>query len=235
MSELGYRADKRSDFFGGLTNILCESLPFIFPPQDNEFGSVGRIESTAKEFNDKFLAMDNKDKKVIANAMMDIFIKDILDESDFITMLDKIKNCCGAELFISQINYEISLPPTHGKAFLKKKLQCSLENLRSVYDSTGRSMIEITDDDIYAKALISHMVLYRSMCGYEAVIEDLKKRRVKVDDISSDLLQASIAIFRVCALACDKYTIEELQSTYAKMLSGEPLFRFHEENDEILS
>jgi hypothetical protein len=234
MSGDGYGTGGRSDVIGGLMNFLCDSISYIIPNSQSETKSIGCVEATVKEFNDKLMALDDADKKIIADTMMDIFIRDGMNAKEFITMLEKLDHCHGVELLSSQLNYEVSLPSAHSKAFLKKKIQCSFENLGSVYDSIGASMIDITDEEDYAKALISHMVLYRSMCNYEMALDKLNRRKVDVDDVYEDLIQASIALFRVCALALDRYSIDEMQLTYSKMLSGEPLFNFCGENGAVI-
>jgi len=234
MFDEGYGMNGRSDFVGGLMGLLCESIPFIFSNAQSDRGSIDRVESTAREFHDQFMAVDDAVKIEIADIMTDVFIRDSIDAKELLVKFKELGHCGGIEPLLSQINYEISLPPVHNKAFLRKKVQCSFENLSSVYDSFGTSMIEIADEESYAKALISHMVLYRSLCEYENVLDKLKKKRVESDDVYDDIFQVAIAIFRVYALVSDRYPIEEMQSTYSKMLSGEPLFRVFGEGGEII-
>jgi len=181
------------------------------------------------------MALDDADKELIWKTVMDIFIKDSVTTSEFISKIVSLERCSGVGLLVSQANYEVSLPPDHGKVFLRKKVQCSFDNLKQVYDRMGDSMIEITDDDEYAKALISHMVLYRSLCNYEEVLDCLKKRRFNVENVYKSLFETSVALLRFCALISNEYSLDEMQSTYAKMLAKEPLFILYGDKGEAIS
>ena len=231
----GTRECEGTSLVGEVTDYLCDSISFLFSRPKDDVDSMRCVEATAKEFHEKLMAMSEDDKVIVVNTMIDIFTKDIISTDEFIGKLANMGRCSGMALLLSQANYETSLPPTHGKAFLKKKVQCSLENLRQAYEHMGKSMIGIADDEKYAKLLISHMVIYRSLCNYEAVLDSLKKRRVDVEDIYENIFETSVAVIRVCAMALDKYSLDEMQSTHAKMLAGEPLFVIYNENGEAIS
>ncbi len=234
MSEIAFGSGQESGMAGGLTDFLCGFIPQVFCRHDGDGDSIRCVEATAKEFNHNLMRLSDSDMEIILSTVMEVFVKDEICINELATMIENLKGCEGAELLFSQQNYEISLPPIHGKAFLRKKVQCTYDNLRIAYDSMGRSMISITDDDEYAEKLISHMVLYRSMCLFEAAIDNLKRRRTDIDEVNSDITEASVALIRLMAFIFGKYSLEGMQTTYSKMLAGDSLITFYAENGEAI-
>lgn len=234
MSGVAFGDGQDSGMVGGLTDFLCGFIPHVLSRHDRDDDSILRVEATAKEFDHNLTKLSESDRNIILSTVMDVFVKDEISIDDIITMMDNLKRCEGAEMLFSQQNYEMSLPPNHGKAYLRKKVQCAYDNLRIAYDSMGRSMIGITDDDEYADTLISHMVLYRSMCLFEAAIDNLKKRRTDTFEVNSDITEASVALIRLMAFIYGKYSTDGMQSTYSKMLAGESLITFYSENGEAI-
>lgn len=234
MSGVAFGGGQESGMAGGLTDFLCGFIPYVFCRNDRDDDSIRCVEATAKEFNHNLMRLSDSEAEAILSTVIDVFVKDEISANDIIGMVEKLKSCEGAELLFSQQNYEDSLPPVHGKAFLRKKVQCTYDNLKIVYDSMGTSMVGITNDDDYADALISHMVLYRSMCIFETVIDDLKKRRTEILEVYPDITEASVALIRLMAFFFGKYPIDGMQTTYAKLLAGESLFTICNENGEAL-
>lgn len=233
MTGVAFGNGQESGMVGGLTEFLCGFIPQVFCRQERD-DSIRCVEATAKDFDRDLKRLSGSDIEIILSTVIEVFVKDEICIGEFKTMEEKIKRCDGAEMLFSQQNYESSLPPVHGKAFLRKKLHCAYDNLRITYDSMGTSMINISNDDDYSEALISHMVLYRIMCIFEAVIDDLKRRRTNIDEVYSDITEASVALIRLMAFLFGKYSLEGMQITYAKLLAGDSLFTVYDEKGEAI-
>jgi len=234
MSGVAFGNGQEPGMVGGLTNFLCGFIPQVFCRPEIDDDSVHRVEATAKEFDQDLKRLSDSEIEAILSAVTEVFVKDEIRIEELIAMMEKLKQGEGGEMLFSQQNYEVSLPPVHGKAFLRKKIQCAYDNLKIAYDSMGTSMINISNDDDYAEALISQMVLYRSMCIFDAVIDDLKRRRPDMNEVNSDITVASVALIRLMAFYFGKYSLDGMQTTYSKLLAGDSLFTISNENGEAI-
>lgn len=231
MSGVAFGDGQESGMVGGLTDFLCGFIPQVFCRQARD-DSIRCVEATAKEFDQDLKRLSDSDVETILSTVTEVFVKEEIRIEELMAMVEKLKYCEGGEMLFSQQNYEVSLPPIHGKVFLRKKIQCAYDNLRIAYDSIGTSMISISNDDDYSEALISQMVLYRSMCIFEAVIDDLKRRRTDIDEVYSDITMTSVALIRLMAFFFGNYSLEGMQTTYAKLLAGDSLFTICNETGE---
>jgi len=216
---------EKNSFDGVLKDLsdFLTSIPKFLIVDTSRQDLCNKAEACGKE---AVYCMDNvapAQQMIIVNGLVDLSIRDRIQFDDLYSLFTKEAPSPNQEKIKSYVNYSHSLPSQERRAYFRGYVTSLLGRYKTAYWSIENYFEKIEQKDDYEKLLVCHSILHRII----EELEDLSRKKIRNEEdifyLYNNILQVTLASFRIVAYNQKKVSIDNLYDTLAKMTIHEPV------------